>query len=149
MSHFFSFRFRNTQYLWQRIGCLFKNVCLKCRLYRRLASFIDVHLNVIDILWGRRAHLFSNNVHEVWSWSSFNRWLRRCVTSRHVLGRRLVSTSWCVMLTSLTLWTPSINRSQSHHRKQMWRQMLITCNGKWTFLLVPIPICMKTRSKLV
>ena len=84
----------------------------------------------------------SDNVHEVWSWSSFNRWLRRHVTSRHILRRRLVSTLWTRPHVMNIDRRRSFNvvrhdavrlRSQCHHRKQMWCQMLINCNGNEPF----------------
>ncbi len=146
MSHSFSFCFRNTQY--QCFDCLKMSTTFGV-IYRLLASLNDVQYtiynNVIDVLWGRRAHLFSNNVQCSWSLISIFLQLMTS-TSRHILRRRLVSTL-------STLWTRpcvmSIDRSQSHHRKQMWCQTLITCNGKRTSLSVPIPICIKTRSKSV
>jgi hypothetical protein len=138
MSHSFSFCFRNThKYL--------------CRLYRRLASLNDVlkaTINVvlntiynIDILWGRRAHLFSNKVQCSWSLISIFLQLMTS-TSRHV-------TSSDVTLYRLCGHVMSIDWSQSHHRKQMWCQMLIKLVIENEPLLVPIPIRIKTRSKLV
>ena len=102
----------------QQFGCLFK--MLKCQLYWRLTSFIDVHLNVIDVIKAGGPICSSKNVHEVWSWSCFNRWLRRRVTSHPQTSPRI------------DVVDTSSHRSQSHHRIQMWCQMLINCNGKWT-----------------
>ena len=101
-------------------------------------DFIDVHLMSLTSLRPEGPSV-SKNVHEVWSWSCFIDDFdvtSRHVTSHHILRRRLVSTLWTrphVM---------SIDRSQSHHRKQMWCQMLI--NLQWK-----ISIRSKTRSKLV
>ncbi len=115
MSHLSLFVSGNT-WIYKAVLAVLLKCLLKCRLYRRLASVIDVHLNVI---WGRRAHLLSN---EVRSWSSFNRWLWRHVTSSDIASYRRcghILTSWA---------------SIDHHRKQMWCQMLINCNVKRTSL---------------
>ncbi len=68
-------------------------------IVRYVLSSFTLLQQYINKFWGRRAHLSSNNVHEVWSWSSFNwRLCRPHVTSCHALGRRIISTL-------STLWT--------------------------------------------
>ena len=97
----FLFLFQAHINIRQQFGCLLK--CLKCRLYRLLASFKNV-------IWRHlECHLTSLRPEGP---SAFNRWLRRYVTSSDVASYRR-----CGHV--LTSWT-SIG-----HRKQMWCQTLI------------------------
>ena len=89
-----------------------------CRLYRLWRH------DVFDVSY-RRSFEMSFDVQCSWSLIFFQ---SMTSTSRHVLGLRLVSTSWWTRL-----YVMSLDRSQSHHRIQMWCQMLINCNEKWTF----------------
>ena len=119
----FLFSFQVIHNIFDSISCSFKMSTLSTLdVTTSLASFKMFKMSTLstfDVSYrrlfkmsfgfflGRRAHLFQRM------------FMIDVLSSRHILRRRLVSTLWThphVM---------SIDRSQSHHRKQMWCQMLI------------------------